>query len=63
MWKTCISFSAPVNNREKGEYRREAGERSAPPQRRGVGAESAVGFHAAANDLEFLLEARLTRTE
>jgi hypothetical protein len=20
MWKICISFSAPVNNREKGEY-------------------------------------------
>jgi hypothetical protein len=59
MWKNSISFSAPVNNREKGEYRREAGEQSAPPQPRGVGAESAVGFHVAANDLE----ARLTRTE
>jgi hypothetical protein len=48
MWKICISLSAPVNNREKGEYRRGAGERSAPPQRRGVGAESAVGLHVAA---------------
>ena len=33
MWKICISFSAPVNNLEKGEYRHEASERSA----RGLG--------------------------
>jgi len=57
MWKICISFSAAVNNREKGEYRREDGERSGPPQRRGVGAESAVGFHVAANDSPPLLKA------
>src|ERR1700752_884483 len=48
MWKICISFSASVNNREMGEYRREAGERSAPPQRWRVGAKPAVGFHVAA---------------
>jgi hypothetical protein len=59
MGKICISFSAPVNNREKDEH----GVRLAPPQRRGVGTESDVGIHVAANDLEFLLEARLTRTE
>jgi hypothetical protein len=53
MGKICISFSAPVNNREKDEH----GVRLAPPQRRGVGTESDVGIHVAANDLEFLLEA------